>query len=303
MATDVAVVIGNYEGEHLLPDCLASIEAQTRRPVELLVVDGSSQDASRDVAQRLGARVLCYPNDGLGFLYNRGAETATAPYVLFLHNDVALEPECLERLAAALDADPQRFAADPQQRDWDDTRTIHARTTLERGPLFRQYLPGLRLDPVAPAKDVVPTVSAHGAAMLVRRDLHRELGGFDESFFMEWEDLDLCWRAWLRGWPSVYVPRAIVHHRVGAVTTAATAPRRSASSHHNLVRFALKCLPLRPAATVVVGELARLPAHPRAISRGGAAVVSELPEIWRQRRAIAPDRTTFDRLLAIGGPS
>ena len=42
-------------------------------------------------------------------------------------------------------------------------------------------------------------MSAHGAAMLVRRELLLELGGFDETFFMEWEDLDLCWRAWLRG--------------------------------------------------------------------------------------------------------
>ena len=60
---------------------------------------------------------------------------------------------------------------------------------------------------------------------------------------MEWEDLDLCWRAWARGWASVYVPEARLRHRVGAVTTASVSARRLASSHHNLVRFALKCLP------------------------------------------------------------
>ena len=58
--------------------------------------------------------------------------------------------------------------------------------------------------------------------MLVRRERLLELGGFDETFFMEFEDLDLCWRAWLRGHGSVYVPDAWLRHRVGGATTEAT---------------------------------------------------------------------------------
>ena len=137
----------------------------------------------------------------------------------------------------------RRFAADPTQLGWDDGRVIHARTRLTRGRLWHEYIPGLHLEDDAPANSVVPTVSAHGAAMLVRRSMLLELGCFDESFFMEWEDLDLCWRAWSRGWPSVYVPEARLRHRVGGVTTTDVHARRSASSHHNLMRFALKCLP------------------------------------------------------------
>ena len=67
----------------------------------------------------------------------------------------------------------------------------------------------------------MPTVTANGACMLVRASMLLELGGFDETFFMDFEDIDLCWRAWLRGWESVYVPDAWVRHRVGAVTTTA----------------------------------------------------------------------------------
>jgi GT2 family glycosyltransferase len=303
METDVAGVIGNYQGEHLLPEFLASLKAQTQPPFDVIVVDAGSTDASVTVARAHDARVLQDANLGLGYLYNRGADAAGAPLVLFLNNDVALEQGCVEQLASALTAEPSRFAADAQQLDWEGRRTIHARTTLSRGHLLREYLPGLHLDPIVPAAGTVTTVSAHGAAMLVRRDLFGELGGFDETFFMEWEDLDLCWRAWLRGWPSVYVSEAIVRHRVGAVTTAAAGPRRSASSHHNLIRFALKCLPPRAATTVLLGELARLPAHPRAISRGIGAVIGDLPEILRVRRSIAPDRATYDKLLALAGPS
>src|SRR5207302_841152 len=77
-------------------------------------------------------------------------------------------------------------------------------------------------------------------------------------------------------------------HRVGAVTTRAVRPRRAESSHHNLVRFALKCLPPRAAARVVIGELLRLPRHPRAVAGGLLAVARELPEIARLRRRLRP---------------
>jgi|tagenome__1003787_1003787.scaffolds.fasta_scaffold20946576_2 hypothetical protein len=295
--TDVAVVIGNYEGEHLLPDCLASLRLQTQLPAEVIVVDGSSKDRSVEIAERESARVLRCPNAGLGFLYNRGAEATAAPYVLFLNNDVALEPACLESLAAALDDDPSRFAADPRQLDWSGEQTIHARTTLRRGRLVREYLPGLHLDPVVPADGVVPTVCANGAAMLVRRDLHAELAGFDESFFLEWEDLDLCWRAWLRGWPTVYVPQASLRHRVGAATAPEMRARREASSHANILRFAWKCLPAGAAARVVIGELIRWPRHPKAIGRALAELAGDAADVAQLRRRTRPSRSLFEGML------
>ena len=141
-------------------------------------------------------------------------------------------------------------------------------------------------------------MSAHGAAMLVRRELLLELGGFDETFFMEWEDLDLCWRAWLRGHGSVYVPDAWLRHHVGGATSARDLTRRLTSSHHNLMRFALKCLPAPAAARVLAGELLRLPAHPRLIAPAVLALMRELPEIMASRRRIAPSRAHFDWLLA-----
>jgi GT2 family glycosyltransferase len=294
---DVAAVIGNYEGAAVLPDCLASLEHQTLRPGRVIVVDAGSTDESAAVATAAGATVVVAPNLGLGFLYNRGAEAAAgAEYLLLLNNDVSLDPRCVEFLAEALDADETRFAADPTQLDWAGARVIHARTTLSRGRLLREFIPGLHLDPVVPAESLVPTLCAHGAAMLVRSSQYAELGGFDETFFMEWEDLDLCWRAWTRDWASVYVPDARVRHRVGAVTTPARRPKRAASSHHNLVRWALKCLPAAVAARVVLGELLRLPRHPRAVGLGLAAVVKELPEIRRERSRLGVDRKRFEEI-------
>jgi hypothetical protein len=269
--------------------------------VDLVVVDAESTDDSPALAERLGARVIRHRNRGLGVLYNIGVAATTAEHVFLANNDIALDPSCLERLRTALDNDRAAFAADARQLDWAGEQTIHARTTLTRGRMTREFLPGLHLDPNVPASQVTPTVCANGAAMLVRRSMFDELGGFDETFFMEWEDLDLCWRGWLRGFSTVYVPDAVVRHRVGAVTTDVVRPRRSASSHHNLVRFALKCLPPAAAARVLAGELLRLPAHPRAVATGLATVVTEVPAIRQERRRAGASADVFQALLEDSG--
>lgn len=294
---DVAVVVGNYQGEALLADCLNSLGRQTLIPAEVIVVDGASTDRSVAVAAELGARVIETENLGLGHLYDVGTRAASAEYVFLANNDIALEPECLERLAGALDEDETRFAADARQLSWDGTRTIHARTTLRRGRMWGEYLPGYRFDRLAPADEIVSTVAAHGAAMLVRRSMMLDLGGFDETYFMDGEDLDLCWRAWMRGWGSVHVPGAVLRHRVGAVTGSKPLPRRLTSSHHNLMRFALKCLPGGAAAKVMLGELARTPVHPRAIGPALLQVARERAEIRRLRRALNPGGALLEWML------
>jgi GT2 family glycosyltransferase len=296
--TEIVAVIGTYAGALHLPECLRSLHAQTLPPAEIIVVDASSDDGTVGVATGLGARTLVVPNRGLGFLYNRGAEAASARYLLLSNVDVSYDPSCLAMLVEALDADESRFAADARQLDWEGLHLVHGRTTLRRGHLLREHFPGLTLDHRVAADTVTPTVSANGAAMLVRRDRFLELGGFDETFFLDWEDLDLCWRAWARGWPTVYVPAAWLRHRVGAVTSAEMAPRRLASSHHNLIRFALKALPPAAAARVVAGELLRWPRYPAAIGRALARVAIELPEIAKLRRAMGPTRRVFDAMLA-----
>jgi len=296
--TDVAVVIGSYRSEERLPGCIASLRAQTLQPIEILSVDASPDDASREAADSLGARSLAVENRGLGYQYNRGAEETAAPYVLLTNADVAFAPDCLRLLADVLDGDETLFAADPRQDDWPGTGLVHSRSTLRRGSLLRELLPGFRLDLRAPADDPVPTVSANAGAMLVRRLQLLELGGFDESFFLDFEDLDLCWRAWLRGWGSVYVPDARLRHHVGGSTSSAILPARYSQSHHNLMRFALKCLPARDAARVLLAELLRLGVHPRLVAPALVRVARTLPEILRLRRVVAPRTDLLEWMLA-----
>ncbi len=297
--TRIAVVVGNYNGASVLRECVVSLRAQTFAPAEIVVVDGASLDGSVAIAQELGVRVIETENRGLGHLYNLGARSTEADYVLLVNNDVSLDSRCVELLAQALEQDQTRFAADPRQLDWAGRETIHARTVLRRGGLLGAPIPGLTIDAVVEADEIVPTLTANAGAMLVRRSLLLELGGFDERFFMDFEDLDLCWRAWLRGWASVYVPQAFLRHEVGVATASSpeASPRRLASAHANILRFALKCLPPGPAARVVLGELLRLPRHPRPVGAALARTARSLPALARERRRLRPDPGLLARLF------
>src|SRR5204862_4801024 len=94
MKPDVAVVIGNYQGARLLPDCLESVRTQTLPPSAVVVVVGGSTHDGARVAEQLGAADLRTQHRGLGHRSHPGAEAATAPLVLLANTDRALDARC-----------------------------------------------------------------------------------------------------------------------------------------------------------------------------------------------------------------
>ena len=154
----------------------------------MIVVDGASTDRSVEVAEALGARVLLRENRGLGHLYNRGAGATAAEFVLLLNNDVALDARCLELLAAALDADERPLRRRPDARSTGTgRRDVHARTTLTRGRLLREYIPASTSTTTSPQRDRADGVRerrsdarpprAPARARRLRRDVLHGLGG------------------------------------------------------------------------------------------------------------------------------
>lgn len=283
--SDITAVIGSYESASLLPGCIASLRAQTLPPTEIVVVDGASTDGSAAVARSLGATVVDTGNRGLGHLYNRGAGVADGRLVLLANPDTAFEPNCLELLADALLADGRRFAADPRQVEWDGGRTIHERVQLEPGSL-RDPIPWHRIAQ-RPSDVVVPTLFANAGGMLVRLDRLRALGGFDEGYFLEYEDFDLCARAARHGWISVYVPDAVMRHRVGGATPERAGATRLAASHVSVLRLACKLLPARSVALVLTGELLRALRRPHVVGPALVRTARDVRELRRLRRELA----------------
>jgi len=208
-------VIPNWNGRDLLLALLGSIRAQTLQPAEILVVDNGSQDGSVELAREAGARVLEFKaNRGFSFAVNRGIEAVRGDLIAILNNDVELEADWTERLAASLEQSGGWFAIgkllDYAKRD----RIDGAGDAICRGGT------ACRLGHARPdsAFFYTPRVTffPSATAVLMRRGFLERAGNFDESFFAYLEDVDLGLRAALLGMGGIYTPGAVAYHRGSA---------------------------------------------------------------------------------------
>jgi len=178
---------------------------------------------------------------------NAGVREATGELLLFLNNDLRLQGDFIRTLAAPLIEDPTLFAADGLQWDWEGRVRVHGRTRAMVRPFWSGYL-DLQQD--YPDRCSLAFM-ASAANALVRRWMFEELGGWDEAYLIGWEDVDRFWRAWHRGWRTVFVPDAVCWHKVGASAgTELGAAIRLHGSLEGRLYFSTKCLP-SPGALVV----------------------------------------------------
>jgi GT2 family glycosyltransferase len=213
------VIIVNWNGAGHLRVCLPSLASQSFKSLEIIVVDNRSSDDSAEVAKSFGARwLLLERNLGLAPALNRGAAVATGDLLLFVNNDMRFDPGFVAALVEPLDRDADVFATDGMQYSWDGTIREHlaARLTTFRSSreFFTELVPGLYFyQQEKTAKS--PVFMASAACMMVRRTLFEKIGRFDDRLPLGYEDAEICWRAWVHGRKTVYVPNAVCWHRVG----------------------------------------------------------------------------------------
>jgi N-acetylglucosaminyl-diphospho-decaprenol L-rhamnosyltransferase len=251
----ITAVIVNFNAGAELAACLESIvTAMHERAWEVVVVDNASTDGSEAVTARFEpqARLLRNPaNIGFGRAVNQGLAVARAPLVLIINPDCRLGTGALEPLEAALDVHPSCAIVGPKILDPDGAVQGSARGDPDmftglfgRTSALRRLLPGLGaskrnvVDPEPGTRNLEPgTVDAprvdwvSGACMLARTEMLRSVGGFDERYFLYWEDADLCRRLRHRGYETRYVPDAVAIHRVGQ--SSRTAQRLSIRAFHD----------------------------------------------------------------------
>jgi GT2 family glycosyltransferase len=297
---DIAVVILNYNGEALLPECLAALAAQTRAPAEIVVADNGSADGSLAL---LAARhpevraVALGHNFGFAGGANRGVAATSAPWVCVLNSDATPAPDWLERMASA----PVDDAT------WSLGSVLVSAATGRVESAGDQYAPEgyayklLRDAPVdaLPAAPY-PVFAAPGAAPVFRRDVFDALGGYEERFFLYYEDVDLAFRAVLAGHHAVVVPQARVVHRLGATTRSRARARFYVA--RNQVWCAVRCLPALDRAVLRRWAAELRGNRPRRLApvevAGRLAAVAGLPRVLRERRRIQGARVASDEAVA-----
>jgi len=226
----VSVIVVNYRGAEDTITCLTALATEVDYPrLETIVVDNASggDDAARIRAAHPGAKLIESPAN-LGFAggCNLGAAQAAGTVLAFLNNDAKPAPGWVAAAVAEFRAQPTVGAVASKVLDWEGTGTDFVDAGLTWFGMGYKRHAGSPLDGVPAAEHEVPkdVLFATGSAMFVRAGLFAELGGFDDRFFMFYEDVDLGWRMNLRGWRVRYVPESLTFHRHHATMSAVDAP-------------------------------------------------------------------------------
>ncbi len=216
----VSAIVLNYRTPQDTVRCVRALLGQT---VEIIVVDNHSEDDSIGVIRNTfkdepRVKILeAGRNRGFAHGNNMGERRAEGAYILIINPDNELERGSLEKMVAAMEADPSIGILGPQLVHADGTIRDSYRTfptlsdllikrTMLR-TLFKQRMRRYLQHGVDPS--LVRDVDwLAGACLLLRRDLYEQLGGFDTRFFLFFEDTDFCRRAWGSGRRVVYFPHA-----------------------------------------------------------------------------------------------
>ncbi len=291
----ISVCIANYNGMEVIDDCLRSVlEHEGHIPLEILVHDDASSDGSAaHIRDRYpDVRLIESPeNAGFCVANNRMAAAARGKYLLLLNNDAALHPDALQTLLTeATRLDSPALLGLPQY-------DFYSGELIDIGSLFDPFL-----NPVPnrnPDRNEVGMVI--GACLWIPMTLWQELGGFQEWFGSIGEDLYLCCRARLSGYPVRAIGSSGYRHRVGASfgggkvqgDRLTTTFRRRALSERNKTFVMAICYPatlliwLLPLHLVLIhleGLLLALVKGDRSVWRRIYAPL--LPALWHQRQEL-----------------
>jgi GT2 family glycosyltransferase len=215
------VVIPTFNARDILAEALESLERQTVEH-DVVVVDNASTDGTRELVAARFPRVHVVALDenlGFGRAVNRGVDAVETEVVVLVNNDAVCNPDFVERLLEPFAEDAVGMVAgvllQQDRPELVDSAGIELDTTLRSWDAFWNL-------PVADLDGAPDPVGPCGGAAAYRTQAYRDAGGFDETFFAYWEDVDLALRLRLAGHRCARAPQARALHKHGATLGAAS---------------------------------------------------------------------------------
>lgn len=210
----VSVIVVNWNGRQFLGKCLHSVLAQTYADYDVVVVDNASSDGSPELIRRDFPSVVLIVNErNLGFAAatNTGIRSTSGEYVATINNDAQADPEWLAEVVEAMNSDDSVGMVASKMLFHDRPQVLNSTgISLDCAAIAWDRRGGAVDDPSESSR--VEVFGPSAGAALYRRKMLEDVGLFDEDFFMYLEDVDLAWRARLRGWKCIYTPSARVLH-------------------------------------------------------------------------------------------
>ena len=318
----IAIVILNWNGKRFLEQFLDGVKASCPPEAEVVVADNGSADGSVAYLKQQHPEVAVLEfRENLGFAggYNAALDALDHEYCVLLNSDIEVGAGWIEPVIALMDTDEKIAACQPKIRSW------HHRTRFEYAgaaggyidrfgyPFCRGRMLGTLEEDTGQYNDTREVFWATGACMFVRREVFRELGGFDVRFFAHMEEIDLCWRMHNRGYRVMVCPDAEVYH-IGGGTLPKTNPQKTFLNFRNSLWMLAKNLPAgKFYPTMIMRLLLDKMAALRflfvgqfrnclAVGLAWGAFMKTLREMRRESRALPGDlpRLIYKRSMVLG---
>lgn len=209
-----SVIIPNWNGRHLLKKCLGSLQKQTYKNFEIILVDNGSTDGSSDYVKKYFSQVKIISLDknyGFARAVNEGIKQARGGYLVLINNDTEVDKDCLKYLVSAAKSHPEVGFVAAKMLNFYNRKLIdsagdyidmvgHA-DNIGRGEKDREEFnkPGY-------------VFLVTGGGGLFKREVFDKVGLFDEDYFAYFEDVDLCLRAQFQGFKGWFEPEAKIYH-------------------------------------------------------------------------------------------
>jgi len=242
----VAVVVLNYNTSHLLKQFLPSITATTYHKVRLIVADNGSNDNSEDIVKQFD-KVEWMPlgiNHGYAEGYNIALNQIEADYYVLLNSDVEVTPNWLEPLLEYSMANADFVALQPK------IKSFHNKEYFEYAGAAGGFLDKLgypycrgRIFDICEKDEgqydnPIDIFWASGAALFIKSEAYKAVGGLDKRLFAHMEEIDLCWRLKLMGYKIACVPQSVVYHVGGGTLSAQNSRKTYLNFRNSLVLLA-----------------------------------------------------------------
>ncbi|WP_199331215.1 MULTISPECIES: glycosyltransferase family 2 protein [unclassified Calothrix] len=221
----VSIILVNYNGIDILPDCLNSIEEFIQTPYEIIIVDNNSSDGSPELVADKYPHIRLIrqsENRGFGAGNNAGAKVATGEFLFLLNTDTILKSDIIPHLIELMYANSKLGIIGTKLLNPDGSLQIsvspaigikgeYQARRLHQAAQNTAYLKLLE----EKFQEIQEVDIVVGAAFFIRASLFNALGGFDENFFMYFEESDLCQRAQNQGYKIIYTPHVSLIHLKG----------------------------------------------------------------------------------------
>lgn len=251
----ISIITLTFNSEVYIKNYLNSLKEYLPKESEVILVDNGSDDKTLDIVKEYSFIKVIANRNNLGFAKgcNLGAKLAEVEYLFFLNPDCKLINNSLNSLLEYIYKNPNVGIVAPKLMQSE----VVIQPTVRKLPsvlgAVKEYYLGIKnsYEAFVPKGENPQKVeSVVGAAILIRKEIFEKVGGFDEKFFMYYEDLDLCLRVRKLGFNIVYFPRATILHSVGGSISEKKKQyiESSAKIYHGMISYLILkiVLALRP---------------------------------------------------------